>query len=202
MPAAEYKTAVAEWNENIGMASLTLAFLRPPPGDSFVNRLTARASAHGISHVELVFDGGLAFSIYFDRPPFLRQRSMANPGYELVSLAVSKQEYRSALQFCRSAVAEAYPFDHVGMYLSTVHPGWCAHKPSSDLGKTFCSKIIAEALQFADVEEVQALCPSSATPSRLYAAVHASQRRVCHNFRAEPQKALALTVPLRMGPII
>lgn len=187
------------------MANLTLAFLRPPSDDRCMNRLTACASKHGICHVELVFDGGLAFSIYEDRSLFLRQRSMANPGYELVSLAVSQKEYKAALQFCRSAVAEVYTFDDMGMYLATVHPGRCMEKSSATVGKTFCSKIIVEALQYADVEEVEHLSPSAMTPSRLYEAVRDSPRRVCHSIKISapqgqaPPKLKAFTMPLRMG---
>ena len=119
------------------MSCLTLAFLRPSADDKWMNRLTARASRHGICHVELVFDGMMAFSIYHDSTPFLKQRSMSNPGYEFVSLSVSSKEYRAALQFCRSAVAEAYAFDDRGLYLASVHPGGCLDKPSSAVGKTF-----------------------------------------------------------------
>lgn len=184
-----------------GMATMTLAFLRPSPDDKLMNRLTAMASKHGICHAELVFDGGLAFSIYHNATPFLRQRTMSNPGYEFVTLSVSHREYNSALQFCRSAVAEAYAFDDVGLYLASVHPGGCMEKPSSAVRKTFCSKIIAEALQYADVEEVQHLYPSAVTPSGLYAAVKDSERRVCHNVRlqAQTQQQQRFTMPLRMG---
>jgi hypothetical protein len=173
------------------MAALTLAFLRPAPDDNMVNRLTARLSKHGICHVELVFEGMLAFSIYHNSTPFLKQRTMANPGYEFVSLSVTPKEYRAALQFCRSAVAEAYAFDDRGLYLASVHPGGCLDKPSSAVGKTFCSKIVTEALQFADVEEVDHLYPSAVTPSSLYAAVKDSQRRVCHCVKPARRDACA-----------
>lgn len=180
------------------MAALTLAFLRPSASDNVMNRLTACASRHGICHVELVFEGGLAFSIYHNTAPFLRQRSMSNPGYEFVSLAVQPREYRAALQFCRSAVADGYAFDNLGLYLSTVHAGACLEKPSSQTGKTFCSKIITEALQFAEVEEVDGLSPSAVTPSSLYAAVRDSQRRVC--YCVKPAKSGAqVAAPMRMG---
>lgn len=180
------------------MAALTLAFLRPAADDRLMNRLTACASRHGVCHVELMFEGGMAFSIYHGGTPFLRQRSMANPGYEFVSLSVTPREYKTALQFCRSAVAEAYAFDDWGLYLATVHPGGCLDKPSSALGKTFCSKIVTEALQFADVEEVDALYPSTVTPSSLYAAVKDSQRRVC--YCVKPTKTQAgVAAPLKMG---
>jgi hypothetical protein len=180
------------------MSTLTLAFLRPSAQDECMSRLAAAASKHGICHVELVFDGGLAFSIYHDRAPFLRQRSMSNPGYELVSLAVQPREHQAALQFCRSVVAEGYEFDHMGLYLATVHPGGCLERSSSSAKKTFCSKIITETLQFADVEEVKNLSPSATTPSRLYAAVKDSSRRVCHNFKAGA-KPSGLTMPVNLS---
>lgn len=164
--------------------SLTLAFLRPASDDKIMNRITACASAHGICHAELIFEGGQAFSIYHGQTPSLRARSMGNPGYELVTLSVSCSEYKSAYQFCQSTVAEQYAFDNVGMYLATVHPGGCLDKSSARVGKTFCSKIITEALQFADVAEVAGLSPSSTTPSRLYSAVKDSGRRICHTVRS------------------
>jgi len=162
---------------------LTLAFLRPAPDDSWMNRLTARASKHGVCHAELVFDGGMAFSIYHDSTPFLKQRTLSSPGYELVSLSVSSAEYKAAHSFCQSVVAEQYGFDERGLWLATVHPGGCFDKASCRLGRTFCSKIITEALQFADVPEVAGLSPSATTPSRLYGAVVESGRRMCHTVR-------------------
>jgi hypothetical protein len=125
---------------------------------------------------------------------------MSNPNYEFVSLSVSHQEYRAALQFCRSAVADGYAFDGRGMYLASVHPGHCAERPSSVVGKTFCSKIITEALQFADTQEVAALSPSAVTPSSLFAAVKDSSRRICHTARpvagvATQQK---MTMPFKL----
>ena len=177
--------------------ALTLAFLRPPPDDGAMNLLTARASKHGICHTELVFEGGLAFSIYHDQSPFMKQRTMSNPGYELVTLSVSNREYKSAYNFCQSVVAEQYRFDNVGLWLATVHPGGCMHVPSCILGKTFCSKIITEALQFADVAEVNRLSPSATTPSRLYEAVKDSGRRMCHTVR--PMQNLDATGQLKMA---
>jgi len=148
-----------------------------------MNDLTARASQHGMCHAELVFEGGMGFSLYFEEPTRIRQRTFSNPGYEMVSLSVSPMEYSSCAQFCSQAAQEAYPFDSRGMYLATIHPGGCLDRPSSSVGKTFCSKVITEALQFAGVPEVAHLSPSAVTPSRLYAAVRDSERRVCHAVR-------------------
>lgn len=175
--------------------TLTLAFLRPSPEDDWMNRLTARASKHGLCHVELVFDGSQAFSIYHGQTPSLRHRTLSNPGYELVTLTVSPSEYRAAHSFCKSVVAEGYAFDNRGLYLATIHPGGCLESSSSAVKKTFCSKIVTEALQYADVPEVAGLSPSATTPSRLYAAVRDSGRRMCHTVR--PLRNLEVQ-PLRM----
>lgn len=185
------------------MATLSLAFLRPPSDeDRWLNKLTAKVSRHGVCHVEMIFEGNLAFSIYDDSiGPFLRQRTMSNPHYEFVSLSVSHKEYRAALQFCRSVVAEGYAFDNRGMYLASVHPGHCAERSSSAVGRTFCSKIITEALQFADVQEVEGLCPSAVTPSSLFGTVKDSSRRICHTARPSPDQTAAASKPMMTMPL-
>ena len=165
--------------------TITLAFYRPPsPGEHRLNDLIANWSEHGICHVELVFDGMWAFSLFLDEPTRLRQKSFLNPGYEMVSLSVPYMEYASCLQFCKAAAKEAYPIDHAGMYLSVIHPGACMEVSSASRGKTFCSKIITEALKFGGLRETRDLSPSASTPSRLYAAVKDSERRVCHAVRS------------------
>ena len=176
--------------------TLTLAFLRPQPGEDRMNDITACASRHGMCHAELVFDGGSAFSIYYKEQARMRQRTFSNPGYELVSLSVPASEYRACHQFCQSAHSQAYPFDQLGMYLASVHPGGCADKSSARVGKTFCSKVITEALQFGGVKEVQGLSPSAVTPSSLYAAVRDSERRICHAVRS--LVGTGALVPLKM----
>ena len=169
----------------MGMARrlLTLGFLRPPADDLFENRLTAAVSLYGICHAELVFDDGMAFSIIQEeRVASLRARTLSNPCYETVTLSVTPAEYQGCLRFCKEAHAHQLTFDSLGMYLSVVHPG-CMHRSSLELGKTFCSKIITEALLHGGVREAEGLVPSSTTPSGLYGAVHASPRRMCHSVR-------------------
>jgi hypothetical protein len=162
---------------------LTLAFLRPPPDDIFENRLTAAFSTHGICHVELMFDNGAAFSIIQEeKVAALRARTLSNPRYETVTLSVTPAEYQACLAFCKTAHARQLTFDALGMYLCTIHPR-CIQRSSLELGKTFCSKIITEALSHAGVREAQGLVPSATTPSALYAAVRASPRRMCHSIR-------------------
>ena len=179
--------------------TLTLAFLRPAHDDDRVSLLAARCSKHGMCHVELVFEDGNAFSIFMEFPLGLRCRTFSNPGYELVSISVSAEEYRACRQFCNAAVKNPYPFDNWGMYLASVHPGACAHRSSARVGSTFCSKIITEALQHGGVREVYGLSPSAVTPSRLYQAIMKSDRRVCHTVRPMMRGGTTL---LEMEPLI
>ncbi len=171
-------------------ATLTLAFFHPLPDDPWINRLTAMVSRNDVCHAELVFDGGgaqtQAFSIQHGTTASLRPKTLSNPAYELVTLSVSAQELAACKEFCANASKQEYGFDDVGMALSVVHPGGCCGRSSAQVSKTFCSKIITEAMQFAEMPEVQRMHPSSTTPSMLLEAVRESQRRVCH------------TVPSRM----
>ena len=180
---------------------MTLAFLRPSPDDYdthqdyLINRLAAACSRYGFCHVELVFDGGMAFSIQYGGVATLRQRTLSNPNYELVPLSVTGAEYRACLQFCANVSQKGVRFDSLGMYCATFHPGGCLEHPSEQTGSTFCSKIIVEAMRFGGVQEVEGLSPSAATPSRLYAAVRSSERRVCDSVRVSRPGGIQLTLP-------
>lgn len=195
-PVLRYKAFIKDlFTIVMGTRVLALAFLHPAPDDPIVNRLTAAISTHKLCHVELVFEGAptssRAFSIFLGTTAGFRAKTFGNPDYEMVSLSVSASEYEACLRFCAVAHSRNYTLDSAGMYASAVHPG-CAGVPSHVAGKTFCSKIITEALQAAGVDEVQGLCPSAVTPSRLYAAVKNSQRRTCTLVRVNPLKPLLM----------
>ena len=161
--------------------TIGLAFLTPTPGDHWVNQLTGYMSKHKKCHIEIFFETiNQCFSIMWGETAGLRQKNLSNPNYEIITLAVSQKEYDECLQYCRSVDTQNLIFDDVGMWLSFFTPG-CTGGASQDKGKTFCSKIIAEALQFADVGEFDNLSPSGSTPSRLYEAVSRSSRRVCNS---------------------
>ena len=185
---------------------MTLAFLRPSPDDYdthqdyLINRLAAACSRYGFCHVELVFDGGMAFSIQYGGVATLRQRTLSNPNYELVPLSVTGAEYRACLQFCSNLSQKGVGFDSVGMYCAPLRAGLCGlcacfERSSERAGKTFCSKVIDEAMQVAGVPEVDGLAPSGATPSSLYAAVRASERRVCDSVRVSRPGGIQLPLP-------
>lgn len=95
--------------------TLTLAFLSPTETDHWVNRLTARISKYKFCHVELFFeDINQCFSVYWREKCVFRPKSMANPSYEIISFAVTKQEYQDCFDFCREAVSRGIAFDDPG----------------------------------------------------------------------------------------
>jgi hypothetical protein len=177
---------------------LTLGFLQPSPDDHWVNTLSARASSHPFCHVELYFESlQQSFSIMWGESAGFRAKNLSNPNYTLISLMVSAKEYDACLTYCLSAAKHELAFDSSGMWGSYFAPvlGCSACDRSSEqTGATFCSKIITEALQFADVREVQGFRASAMTPSRLFARVHRSGRVACNSVPFKRQ-ALLLVAP-------
>jgi hypothetical protein len=174
---------------------LTLAFLVPAPTDHWLNLLTARVSKNPVCHVELYFESvSQSFSIMAGENASFRMKNLSNPNYRLVSLIVTAREYDDALEFCRSVSSQDMQFDERGMWASWF-PAWttcsmCGASSQSN-GRTFCSKIITEALQFASLRETAGLVPSAVTPSRLYESVRYSNRIACNSV---PFKRHALTM--------
>lgn len=159
--------------------TLNIAFMTAAENDPWENRLTARVSRHPFCHTELHFETtNQCFSIVAGELAGLREKSLGNPNYRIVSLGVSAQEYQGSLAFCEAATSWGLDLDDNAMYRSYYGCGCC--EPSSRMaGRTFCSKIVTEALQYGGVAEVDHLNPALTTPSRLYEAIHRSPRVVC-----------------------
>jgi|LauGreDrversion4_2_1035121.scaffolds.fasta_scaffold114179_2 hypothetical protein len=178
---------------------LTLAFLVPTPDDHWANRLTARVSGHPFCHVELYFESiNQSFSILWSEKAGFRCKNLSNPNYQLVSLLVSSKEYDSTLEFCRSIANQNMGFDERGMWLSWFPSVMCCtacDSCSQHKGMTFCSKIITEALQFANLREVDGLAPACTTPSVLYDNLRRSTRIACNSVPFKRQ-ALMMTPAL------
>lgn len=166
----------------VGHRVIILAFLFPGQDEkSRLNRMVARVSQHATCHVELVFEDDMAFSIFAGETVFFKRRTFANPCYSLLSVSVTQAEYSSLYSFCQAAATQEIGFTDVGMVMSYLQPTYCPvfyTTPSSESGLTFCSKIVAEALQFGGVPEVDHLVPCTTTPSCLYAAFLESPRRI------------------------
>ena len=161
---------------------LTLAFLFPDASDKeTLNKVVAWISTHKTCHVEMVFEDDMAFSIFAGSNLYFKRRSFSNPEYSLISLSIPHSEYNSLYKYCQSAVTHNLGFTDIGMVLSVIQPTHCPFynaAPSVDIGYTFCSKIITEALQFAGTLEVEHFAPCTTTPSCLYGVFKDSNRRI------------------------
>lgn len=180
---------------------LTMAFLFPNESDnSPLNKLVARISKFKTCHVELVFEDDMAFSIFAGTPLYFKQRSFSNPDYSLISTSVPHAEYAALYNFCQSSVSHNLGFTDVGMVLSVLQPTHCPvfyTAPSVEIGYTFCSKIIAEALQFAGTPEVEHLIPCTTTPSCLYGAFVESPRKILSSVGYKRQQLRQVGVVMR-----
>jgi hypothetical protein len=161
---------------------LTVAFLFPDSKHNpALNIIVAGLSKHKTCHVELVFEDDIAFSIFAGSNLFFKLRSFSNPDYALIPLSIPNDEYTKIYNFCQSAATHDIVFSDFGMILSRLQPKNCPFintAPSVQLGHTFCSKIVVEALQFAGTPEVEHLIPCTTTPSCLYDAFKDSPRKI------------------------
>lgn len=163
---------------------ITVAFLFPGQGDDWFNRLVAWASKHPCCHVELVFEDDMSFSIFSNSNLFFKKRTFSNPEYQLVSLSVSNLEYITAYSFCTAAMSHDISFHELGIYAAYAQPcPMLFTRPSIEAGRTFCSKVVTEALQAARVREAEGLEPCMTTPSRLYETLKDSDRRINHSVK-------------------
>ena len=98
-------------------STLTLAFVEPCENDHWLNRLTARVCKHPFCHVELYFGTtNQSFSILSGETANLRNKTLANPNYNLLTLAVTDHEYNSCLNYCIAAKSWDLKFDEEGMW--------------------------------------------------------------------------------------
>lgn len=170
---------------------LTLAFLRPAEGDPCLNVWTGKVSRHNVCHVELYFETvNQCFSIIYGETAHLRFKNLSNPQYELVSMSVTAHQYENCLNFCRIATQWNLEFDDPAMYRSFFCPP-CCERPSQAAKRTFCSKIITEALQHAQIQDFVNLDPARMTPSRLMDVAVRSPSKVCNSV---PFKVNAMVV--------
>ena len=170
---------------------LVVAFLFPGPDDDGFNQFVAKISRNKCCHVELVFEDQMAFSIFKGSNLFFRPRSFSNPEYQLISLYVSPSEYAAVYSFCQQAHSSEVGFTDMGMVAAYAQPCPIFNtRPSFELGYTFCSKIVTEALQMGGVEEAEHLVPCMTTPSTLFSALKDSRRVVSHPvpYKCQQQK--------------
>ena len=181
-----------------GVHQVQLMFYAPPPTDYYVNRLVAWATKEAtytsdghkqlqqFAHVELSFDRDLTgvrfakdttigFSIVQKSNVFMVHKTW-RPEYIPVTLYVNNDAYRNLFNTCVELANEEIPFDAFGMYASHFMPSAVLTQRTRKKHGTFCSKIITEVLQQHGVggAAVQALCPSTTTPCKLFVTLQSA----------------------------
>ena len=153
-------------------AQILLLFYKPSDTDHILNRLVAKADPP-FSHVEIAFPeshGDMPWekeiwgsSIFQGETVFFKPRTYQRDGYVCIALEVSLMQQRKVMQFCDRQTKECIPFHANAMYF--------AHFPFQLVYTkgTFCSKHIADALQYGNVGHTNQLNPALTTPSRLHA---------------------------------
>jgi hypothetical protein len=160
---------------------IVLAFLKLGEDEPFVNQLTALVSKNKFIHVELGFENSMYFSIMHGSKAILRQKKLDNPNYTVRSLKVSQDQYDACYSICNDLNAKNIQFDNTGMFMvlfNKMFCCWSCRSPLDETKYTFCSKIITQVLQEAQVTEVMHLHAESTTPSDLYEAVKDSHNNV------------------------
>ncbi len=74
-------------------------------------------------------------------------------GYTAIGLRIDKEKHMKLLAFCQRAAASNIGFDGYAMARSCLPFVFMPDNPS----KTFCSKYVTDALQFAGIEELMYL---------------------------------------------
>ena len=164
------------------MRFINLAFLHDSgePDEPWMNRLTAFVSKNKVFHVELGFEDQNHFSIMHGGCVTFRQKTLDNPCYEIVSLAVTGEQYLKLYVLCSQLAKRNITYDDWGvwaLYMYKCTPpicSCCTKGAYIEEPKTFCSKIVTAVLQTVDVVEVQHLYPPTTTPSDLMEAVMGS----------------------------
>lgn len=151
------------------------------PDDHILNRLVS-ALDPPFCHIEWCGDDGIGCSVFGGETVFYRRRRYLNPRYVTLSLLCSDTDYARMVAYCREAARVDLAFDRVAMYSTLlrvvgVPTPWCPRGQSVGVGRTYCSKLVAEILVAGNMLP----CTYDAnrcTPSSLYRFFQCSGRRV------------------------
>jgi len=155
-------------------------FLESRADDHILNRMSAAIGrmTHGMGacHVELCLPEGSQYvsaSIYNgEKITMSAQKTFANPGYTVHTIAVSQDQVMRMKQHATKCMNKNLYFDKLGMYLAVL-PFAIPFRSSQG---TFCSKLVTEMLQAADVQAVNQLNASTTSPSKLWKTLRSCGR--------------------------
>ena len=148
-----------------------LLFYKPTRMDPLLNRLVAYVDGP-FSHVEMAVPDRYGeepwermvwgSSIYQNEPVFFKQKTYKRDGYVSIAIEVTVPQMHKLRSFCRVHADRETPFSLMGMYAAYL-PFQLVHTEG-----TFCSKHVAQALQYAGVPALEGVNPALTTPSTLY----------------------------------
>lgn len=159
---------------------IQIAFLKPIQTKYCLNTVVALLTG-GFSHVEMNYpdprtgDGWLSTSIHGNEKVCLTpNRNFSNPGYTVICLLITRDEYNRLHSFVQKAFDSEIGFDEVGMYCSLL-PFHIIPKSNK---RTFCSRYITECLQVAGVPGMEQYNACVVSPSKLQRILTNNIRRV------------------------
>jgi hypothetical protein len=156
---------------------------KPQPGDHMLNHLV-RFCDGPFSHSEISFEDGMACSVFNGEQVFLEHRTYKNPNYVPVTLLLKQEQYTKVREFCARNARDGVGFDQFGMFASILP----VHVSVARKDRTFCSRLVTEALQHGGVACVQHLDPARTTPSGLHAVLAAASPGVIDTVPARCQR--------------
>ena len=118
-------------------------------------------------HCELQFPNSMTCSIYMGSTVCFRERSCFSDAYTVLEVPATHDQIQVAYEVCHRNYTAKKKFSTMEM-LSCISP-WKQTKPSLDSQYTFCSKLVAEALQSANV--LPQSLSTTISPSALYRAL-------------------------------
>ena len=145
-----------------GMRTLNVVFYKPKPDDVWLNKLVSFMSPP-YSHCDLLFDDGVACSIYQNECVYQEKKTLSRKEYVWLSLTFTEDELLKIRAFCDKCHKERVDFDFLGMLLS-----YLPYSPRNVSDKTFCSRFVWEALQQSGRPEFLSHNATTMTPSRIF----------------------------------
>jgi len=128
------------------MPELKVWFYDPShDSEGVINKLVASLDSP-FCHVELQFADGCACSIYMGSDVTMKIRGFSSPNYTCVTLPCSLIQESRARSFAETQTSNRVQF-------STLQMSSCVtwFQTANDSSKTFCSKLVSETLQAADL---------------------------------------------------
>jgi len=140
---------------------IKICFYEPKANDVWMNRLVASMGKHYVSHVEIMFEDGMAASIFAEDVVFWKERTYSNPQYKILGVEVPTKSYWQMYNHAQDTARRQVGFDNVKMFCGP----FMGYRGSSD--RTYCSEFVTQTLQVGGVKWAMKMNASRSTPSGL-----------------------------------